>query len=82
MSLSWGEETHGTMSRAEHLAWAKARALEYVGRGDLVDAVALMVSDMNNHPELNVDSMLAYIGASRAQDNDVAGVRHWIEDFK
>lgn len=36
------------MDRAEHLAWAKARALEYVARGELANAIASMASDLNN----------------------------------
>lgn len=40
------------MTRAEHLAWAKARAiaeLEY--NGDLANALASMGSDLDKHPE-------------------------------
>lgn len=39
------------MTRDEHLAWAKKRALEYVDR-DPVSATASMVSDLRKHPEL------------------------------
>lgn len=39
------------MSRAEHLRWAKDRALEYVEAGDLVNAQASMTSDLSKHPE-------------------------------
>lgn len=38
-------------SRAEHLAWCKKRALEYVDAGDNNQAYASMVSDMRKHPE-------------------------------
>lgn len=37
--------------RAEHLAWCKERALEYVDRGDLVNASSSFISDMAKHPE-------------------------------
>lgn len=40
------------MTRAEHLQWAKDRALEYLDRGELVDAVASFGSDLNKHDEL------------------------------
>ncbi len=40
-----------TPTREEHLAWCKERALEYVDRGDLGNAFASMVSDLNKHPE-------------------------------
>lgn len=37
-------------TRAQHLAWCKQRALEYVDRGDLHNAFASMASDLNKHP--------------------------------
>jgi len=37
------------MTRAEHLQWSKTRALEYVERGDYVQAVASMISDLGKH---------------------------------
>lgn len=37
------------MTRAEHLEWSKQRALEYVERGNLFDAMASMGSDLNKH---------------------------------
>lgn len=40
------------MTRAEHLAWAKQRALEYVDMGDISGALASMMSDLGKHPEL------------------------------
>lgn len=39
------------MTRDEHLAWCKQRALEYVDNDDLALAYASMVSDMSKHPE-------------------------------
>lgn len=38
-------------TRAEHLAWCKRRALEYVEAGDIVNAFASMASDLGKHPE-------------------------------
>ena len=40
------------MTRAEHLAWAKQRALEYVDRGELQHALDSIISDMRKHPAL------------------------------
>ena len=37
------------MTRAEHLQWAKARALEYVEVGDTVNAFASMASNLGKH---------------------------------
>lgn len=38
-------------SRADHLAYCKRRALEYVDRGELQQAMISMISDLNAHPE-------------------------------
>ncbi len=38
-------------TRAEHLQWAKDRALEYANAGDLNNAYASIVSDLRKHPE-------------------------------
>jgi hypothetical protein len=39
------------VTRAEHLAWCKQRALEYVDRGDTQQAFASMASNLGKHPE-------------------------------
>jgi hypothetical protein len=39
------------MTRAEHLAWCKERALVYADQGDVSQAMASMGSDLNKHPE-------------------------------
>ena len=39
------------MDRAEHLAWAKQRALEYADQGDVTNAIASLRSDLGKHPE-------------------------------
>lgn len=43
--------TPTTVSRAEHLAWCKQRALEYVDAGDTAQAFASMGSDLGKHPD-------------------------------
>ncbi|MBO0360654.1 hypothetical protein J0X19_22025 [Hymenobacter sp. BT186] len=40
------------MSRAEHLQWAKDRALAYVDAGDLASAGASFLSDLSKHPAI------------------------------
>lgn len=37
--------------RAEHLTWCKQRALEYVDRGELDNALASLMSDLRKHPQ-------------------------------
>jgi hypothetical protein len=39
------------MTRQEHLDWAKQRALEYVERGDIPQAITSIGSDLEKHPE-------------------------------
>jgi hypothetical protein len=39
------------VTRAEHLAWAKERALEYADQGDTASAIASLTSDLGKHPE-------------------------------
>lgn len=41
--------TQTETSRADHLAWCKQRALEYVDLGDNPQAFASMASDLNKH---------------------------------
>jgi hypothetical protein len=38
-------------TRAEHLAWAKERALEYVDAGDINQAFTSLASDLSKHPD-------------------------------
>jgi hypothetical protein len=44
-------EDEGGVTRAEHLAWCKTRALAYVDARDLPNAFASLVSDLRKHPE-------------------------------
>lgn len=39
------------MTRQEHLAWCKQRALEYCDAGDPQQAFTSMASDLSKHPE-------------------------------
>lgn len=39
------------MTREEHLQWCKERALEYVRRGEINNAITSMGSDLSKHPE-------------------------------
>ena len=39
------------MTRDEHLAWCKKRALEYVDDWDVRSAICSMMSDLQKHPE-------------------------------
>jgi hypothetical protein len=39
------------MTRAEHLQWAKDRALEYADQGDVASAIGSLRSDLGKHPD-------------------------------
>lgn len=69
------------MTRAEHLSWAKRRALEYVDHGDLASAVASLSSDLRKHPDINPAAELLYLGLMYAAKGNAADVRYWIEGF-
>lgn len=72
------------MTHAEHLAWAKERALEYVDRGDLYEALASIASDLRKHPStdtLTTAMLVTSIGARAALDGDDAEMRRFIEGF-
>jgi hypothetical protein len=64
------------------LEQCKQRALEYLDRGDLVNAVASMGSDLNKVENAPNDSALMVVGMMTAARGDSAGVRRWIEGFR
>lgn len=68
------------MTRAEHLALAKTRALDYVEAGDLAGAVASMISDLGKHEELrSIDLELLRGGTAAVMSRDPERVRCWVE---
>lgn len=74
------------MTRAEHLQWCKDRAMEYVNKGDLLNGVTSMMSDLTKHPETakSADGPLAMLGllaAQQAQSGDRDGVVRYIKGF-
>jgi hypothetical protein len=71
------------MTRDEHLAWSKERALEYLNRGDLTNAFASMTSDLGKHPELANHSGLM-MGAMLLVNGHLSNpedMRRWIVGF-
>lgn len=57
-----------TDTRAEHLAYCKTRALQYVDAGDPTNAFASFVSDLRKHPDtedhgaLTLGAMMLFAG--------------------
>jgi hypothetical protein len=71
------------MNREEHLAWCKARAMEYARIGDLQNAYASMGSDLDKHPETaNSHPALLALGMLFVIKHDADGLRRWIEGFR
>lgn len=66
------------MTRAEHLAWCKQRAIAELP--DLGNAVASMASDLGKHPETRTDPVLIVLGIEATARGPEA-VREWIEGF-
>ncbi len=76
------------MTRAEHLAWCKTRALEYVTTGDLDEALASMISDLGKHPDTAGDTGAQGTAISLGVSQAAAGMlgtapemRKFIEGF-
>lgn len=71
------------MTRAEHLAWSKQRALEYVERGDVSNAFTSMISDLGkheetrNHPAIELGTKLFLSGHLHTP----TGMREFIQGF-
>jgi hypothetical protein len=72
------------MTRDEHLALCKRRALEYIDAGDLKNAVASMGSDLSKHPDTRAaadNPHLMAIGMLHVMQHDAPAVRRWITGF-
>ena len=72
------------MTREEHLQWCKDRAMDYVKRGDLLNGVTSMMSDMDKHPDTKLGQTLSGLGLLAAMDatkGDKASVERFILGF-
>ena len=70
------------MTRDEHVAWCKQQAREYLRRGDLVNAVASMSSDMDKREDCKVNAYLILFAGIAASNGDYDGVERYIEGFR
>lgn len=70
-------------TRAEHMAWCKQRALEYVERGNVTSAIASMLSDLGKHPDTAAHSgiHLAAMMMLHGMLKEASEVREFIEGF-
>lgn len=70
-------------TREEHLQACKDHAMAYWREGDLENACASMVSELNQHEETkhNNEYLLA-LGIIHVVNKDYEGMRSWIEGFR
>ena len=68
------------MTRQEHLAWAKQRALAFLP-ADPVAAMTSMLSDLSKHPELANHPGILIGPVGYAGHHHPGVVQHWIEGF-
>lgn len=69
------------MTRAVHLAWAKARAYKYIDAGDWMEGWMSFVSDLQKHDEL-AGHMAIQLGSMQLLGfhiNEAAEMRKFIE---
>jgi hypothetical protein len=71
------------MTRQQHMEWCKKRAHEYLDRGDVQNAVASMLSDLNKHDEtkLSPGSVLSALGMRAAMSGDHHEATRFIDGF-
>jgi hypothetical protein len=68
-------------TRAEHMAWCKRRALEYVNVGDGRNAITSMMSDLGKHPETAKFQEISLILMMGVDYRNMDSVRRFIEGF-
>lgn len=70
-------------TRAEHLAWCKQRALEYIDRGDTTNGLTSMFSDLEKHPETkgHKGSEIGFMLMMNGSLSSVADARRFVEGF-
>lgn len=71
------------MTRQQHLEWCKKRAHEYLAQGDIENAIASMLSDLNKHDEtrLSPGSPLSMLGMMAAMSHDRREAVRFIDGF-
>jgi len=70
-------------TRAEHLEWCKQRAREYCDRGDAMNALTSMFSDLEQHPETagHKGSQIGLMLMLGGQLSEPAEARRFIDGF-
>jgi Tfp pilus assembly protein PilF len=66
----------------EHLEWAKARAREYLDRGDHANAVTSIMSDLAKHPDWSQGHLLAAMAMLYMVEPHIETARRIVEGFR
>ncbi|WP_439374412.1 hypothetical protein ACRQ5Q_28365 [Bradyrhizobium sp. PMVTL-01] len=70
------------MPRDKYVERCKQRALDHLDRGDLKNAVASLVGNMNARPDCELPCYLAALGALLLTANDASGWKTLIEGLR
>jgi len=70
------------MARDKYVERCKQRAFDHLDQGDLKNAVASFVGNMNARPDCELPSYLATLGALLLAANDAFGWRTLIEGLR
>lgn len=74
-----------SVDRAQHLAWCKQRALQYVDAGEFDNAFASMTSDLESHPatrgQYATVNMLGMAQLISGRLNNARAMRDWINGY-
>ena len=70
------------MPREEYVERSKQRAFDYLDRGELRNAVASFVNNMNARPDCELPDHLAALGVLLLMRNDALGWKALIEEFR
>jgi hypothetical protein len=70
------------MPRDRYVERCRERAFDYLDRGDLKDAVASLVSNMNARPDCELPRYLATLGVLLLRGNDAPSLGTLIEGVR
>lgn len=70
------------MTRDKYVERCKQRAFDYLDRGELRNAVASFVNNMNARPDCELPHHLAALGVLLLMGNDALGWKALIEEFR
>lgn len=69
------------MTREEYVQWCKDRAMEYVKRGDLLNGITSMMSDMDKREDTKLGDTLSALGMMVAMKRDPREAERFITGF-